>query len=105
MHPIIREKIPDIPRIAARYRVKRLGVFGSATGDRFNPRASDIDFVVEFEPMTPVEHAGAYFGLAEEPAALFCRKIDLVELSAIRNPIFCESVEENLQGCLCCRVR
>ena len=37
MHPTIREKIPEIARIAARHRVKRLGVFGSATGDRFDP--------------------------------------------------------------------
>ena len=51
MHPTIREKIPEIARIARRRRVKRLGLFGSATGDRFDPAASDIDFVVEFEPM------------------------------------------------------
>jgi len=93
MHSIIHEKIPEINRIAARHRVRRLGVFGSVTGDRFNPAASDIDFVVEFEPMTPAEHAEAYFGLAEDLARLFCRKIDLVERSAIRNPIFRESVE------------
>lgn len=94
MHPIIREKLPDIIRVAARYRVKRLGVFGSATGDRFNSATSDIDFVVEFEPMTPVEHAGAYFGLAEALAEVFGRDIDLVELSAVRNPIFRKAVEE-----------
>ncbi|WP_214020240.1 nucleotidyltransferase family protein [Methanoculleus sp.] len=94
MHPIIREKIPETARIAARRRVIRLGVFGSATGDRFDPAASDVDFVVEFELMTPVEHAAAYFGLAGDLAGLFCRAVDLVELSAIRNPIFRESVEE-----------
>jgi predicted nucleotidyltransferase len=94
MHAIIREKIPEIARIAARRRVRRLGVFGSATSDRFDPETSDIDFVVEFEPMAPVEHAEAYFGLAEDLARLFCREIDLVERSAIRNPIFREVVEE-----------
>ena len=94
MHPIIREKIPEIARIARRHRVKRLGIFGSATGDRFDPVASDIDFLVEFEQMAPTEHAEAYFGLAEDLARLFCREIDLVELSAIRNPIFRKSVKE-----------
>jgi predicted nucleotidyltransferase len=93
MHPIICEKIPEIARAARRRRVKRLGVFGSATDDRFDPAASDIDFVVEFEPMTPVEHAEAYFGFADDLARIFCREIDLVERSAIRNPIFRESVE------------
>ncbi len=94
MHPVIREKIPEIARIAARHRVKRLGVFGSATGDRFDPASSDIDFVVEFEPMAPVEHARAYFGLAEDLARAFGREVDLVELSAVRNPFFRRSVEE-----------
>lgn len=93
MHPIICEKIPEIARTARRWRVRRLGVFGSATGDRFDPAVSDIDFVVEFEPMTPAEHAEAYFGLAEDLARLFCREVDLVERSAIRNPIFRESVD------------
>lgn len=94
MHAIIRKKIPEIARIAERRRVRRLGVFGSATSDRFDPETSDIDFVVEFKPMAPVEHAEAYFGLAEDLARLFCREIDLVELSAVQNPIFRESVEE-----------
>jgi predicted nucleotidyltransferase len=94
VHPIIREKIPDLAGIAARHRVKRLGIFGSATGDRFDPASSDIDFVVEFEPMTPVEHARAYFGLAEDLGRVFGREVDLVELSAVRNPIFCRAVEE-----------
>jgi len=93
MHPLICEKISDIACVARRRRVRRLGVFGSATGDRFDPAASDIDFVVEFEPMTPAEHAEAYFGLAEDLARIFCREIDLVERSAIRNPIFRESVD------------
>ena len=94
MHPIIREKIPDLASIAARHRVKRLGIFGSAAGARFDPASSDIDFVVEFEPMTPVEHARAYFGLAEDLARAFGREVDLVELSAVRNPIFRQAVEE-----------
>ena len=94
MHPLICEKISEIARVARRRRVRRLGIFGSATSDRFDPAASDIDFVVEFEPMTPVEHARAYFGLADDLARSFGRKIDLVELSAVRNPIFRQVVEE-----------
>jgi predicted nucleotidyltransferase len=94
VHAIIREKIPDLARIAARHRVRRLSIFGSAASGRFDPAASDIDFVVEFEPMTPVEHARAYFGLAEDLARALGREVDLVELSAVRNPIFRQAVEE-----------
>jgi len=94
MHPLICEKISEIACVARRRRVRRLGIFGSATTDRFDPAASDIDFVVEFEPMTPAEHAEAYFGLAEDLARVFGREVDLVELSAVQNPIFRRSVEE-----------
>ncbi|MFA7171699.1 MAG: hypothetical protein WC180_06935 [Candidatus Paceibacterota bacterium] len=78
MYPIIREKIPDLAGIAARHRARRLGIFGSATGDRFDPASSDIDFVVEFEPMTLVEHARTYFGLAGDLARAVeetCREV------------------------------
>ena len=94
VHAIIQEKIPEIACIAARRRVKRLGVFGSVVSGRFDSERSDIDFVVEFKPMAPADHAEAYFGRIEDLTGLFCRKIDLVERSAIRNPIFLESLEE-----------
>jgi len=44
--------------------------------------------------MAPVEHAKAYFGLAEDLARAFGREVDLIELSAVRNPIFRRAVEE-----------
>lgn len=97
MHPTIREKIPDIAGIVARHRVRRLGIFGSAANDRFDPAKSDIDFVVEFEPMTPIEHARAYFGLAEDLTRALDREVDLIELSAVRNPIFRQVVEETVR--------
>ncbi|WP_292517985.1 hypothetical protein [Methanoculleus sp.] len=68
-----------------------------ATGGRFEPASSDIDSIVESEPMTAVEHARAYFGLAEDPVRAFGRKIDLVELSTVRNPIFRQAVEETVR--------
>ncbi|MBA7486397.1 hypothetical protein ES707_21956 [subsurface metagenome] len=86
--------MPEIAEICARHRVKHLEVFGSAAEGMFNPPASDIDFLVKFEPMTPVEHAGAYFSPAEDPDHLFGRPVDLIEQSAIRNPFFRQSIEK-----------
>jgi len=95
VHPFVEEKIPDIAAVCRRRRVKRLEVFGSAIGDAFDPNTSDIDFIVEFERMSPPEHTESYFGLAEDLEALFGRPVDLIEPSAIRNPFFRQSVEEN----------
>jgi predicted nucleotidyltransferase len=59
--------------LCRRFRVRRLDLFGSAVGDRFDPLSSDLDFLVEFEDLLP----------------------DLVLLSAVRNPYFRESIQRS----------
>ena len=76
-------------------RVSTLEVFGSAVGDRFDDAESDLDFLVEFLPLQPGEHADAYFGLLEDLERLFERPIDLVMSRAIRNRYFKESIERS----------
>ena len=34
-------------------------MFGSAAGNRFDPKKSDLDLLVEFEKMTPADHANS----------------------------------------------
>jgi predicted nucleotidyltransferase len=55
-----REKIGELRR---RHAVQRLALFGSAVRDDFDPERSDLDFLVEFTPAAPQDHADAYFGL------------------------------------------
>jgi len=76
-----------------RYRVARLEVFGSAARDDFDPGRSDMDFLVEFLPLRPGEHADAYFGLRESLKELFDRPVDLVMTRAVKNRYFLEAVE------------
>ena len=45
-------------------------------------------------PLSPGEHYEDFFGLWEELAALFRRKVDLVEPKAMRNPCFIRRVNE-----------
>jgi predicted nucleotidyltransferase len=85
-----RDEIADICR---RYRVRRLELFGSATGDRFDSEYSDVDLLVEFEPLPDGQHADAYFGLLESLESLFCRHVDLVMVRAIRNRYFLQAIE------------
>jgi predicted nucleotidyltransferase len=75
--------------------VRRLELFGSATRDDFDDTTSDLDFLVEFEEMPPAEYADAYFGLLAALESLLRRRIDLVVLSAIRNPYFLESINRS----------
>jgi predicted nucleotidyltransferase len=92
-HTIVFDKLDEIYALCRRYNVKRLDLFGSALRDDFAPERSDLDFLVVYGPHTPEEHYENFFGLWEALQALFGRNIDLVELSAIRNPYFREAVE------------
>ena len=78
--------------LCRRYRVQDLALFGSAAGGGFEAGRSDIDLLVEFEPMSPAEHMQNYFGLLEALEALFRRRVDLVELAAVRNPSILDSI-------------
>ncbi len=96
MISFIEENYESLKRLCKQYRVKRFEVFGSAlTGEGFDAGKSDLDFLVEFLPLQPGEHADAYFGLLEALQDLFSRSIDLVETKAIRNPYFLESINQN----------
>lgn len=81
--------------LAKKRRAHRLSIFGSLATERFDPVHSDIDVLVEFEPLAPVDRADAFFGLLEDLERVFGRPVDLVERAALRNPIMLRSVETN----------
>lgn len=93
MTELIESKRSELRALCERYRVKRLALFGSALRDDFDSGHSDLDFCVEFQPVTPQEHAGAYFGLLEDLESLFGRRVDLVEIGAVRNPYLRREIE------------
>lgn len=86
MNVLIEERRRQIVDLCRRHSVRRLAVFGSAVRTDFDPVRSDLDFVVDFEPMPPSGHADAYFGLLADLETLFGRRVDLVESAALRNP-------------------
>ncbi len=89
----IEEHRAELAELCRRHHVLRLAVFGSATRDDFDPQRSDLDFLVDFESLTPGEHADSYFGLLEGLESLFDRRVDLVESSTLRNPYRRQQIE------------
>ncbi len=89
----IERNLESVKRLCERFRVRRLDVFGSAMGERFDAERSDLDFLVEFSPMMPGEHADVFFGLQEALEDLFDRPVDLLERTPIRNPYLLESID------------
>ena len=94
MSALIESRKTELKDLCERYKVARLALFGSALRADFDPECSDLDFAVEFAPMNPSEHAGAYFGLLEDLESLFERRVDLVEIGAVRNPYLRREIEE-----------
>lgn len=88
------ERRDEIAELCRRHRVRRLEAFGSAASGDFDPETSDLDFLVEFLPLGPGEHADAYFGLLDDLRDLFGRPVDLVMTRAIRNPYFRQAIEQ-----------
>jgi predicted nucleotidyltransferase len=92
---IVSSKQAGLDAFCRQFGVKRLELFGSASDGRFDSEGSDLDFLVVFDPSVRGSRADRYFGLFEALESLFSRPVDLVELEAIRNPYFRESIERS----------
>ena len=90
---LVSEKSDDLRAACARRGVVRLELFGSGAGDPFDPATSDLDFLVDFRPMEPIQHADSFFGLQEDLERMFGVPVDLVEPKTIKNPFFRESIQ------------
>ena len=95
MVALVETKKAELARLCQRFGVVSLGLFGSAARGDFDDQSSDLDFVVEFAELSPDEHARSYFGLLKELERLFGRKVDLVEVSAVRNPYIRRTIEDS----------
>ena len=85
----------EIRRLCQRCHVQRLEVFGSATLDRFDPKSSDLDFLVGFQDgFTALDN---YLTLAEGLEGLFDRPVDLVIERAVRNPYLRQTINATRQ--------
>lgn len=74
---------PALIALCERYAVRRLALFGSALRADFDPRRSDLDFVVEFASSSTLSPAQQYFDFKTAMEKLFGRAVDLVELHAL----------------------
>jgi uncharacterized protein len=95
MNPLIAIHRAAVEALCRRYQVRQLALFGSAATGKFQSGKSDLDFLVEFQPLSPKERADAYFGLLLALEDLFQQPIDLVEEGASQNPYFIRSVEQS----------
>jgi hypothetical protein len=82
--------VDRIRELCVGHGVSRLEMTGSAARDDFDPTRSDVDLLVEFLPGTRVS-ALQFVELSDALEQAFGRRVDLIELSAVTNPILREA--------------
>ena len=87
----------ELQALCRRFHVQRLDLFGSTARGDFEPEHSGIDFLIEFDRNAP-QPFDAYFGLKEELEMLLGRRVDLVELCAIRNPYLRANIDDSRES-------
>jgi len=93
MIPQIKAKSTELARLCRDYGAARLEVFGSAASESFEANRGDVDFLVEFLPDVDLgPWLTRYFDLRDELVQLLGRSVDLVMISALRNPYFIREV-------------
>lgn len=91
--PLSDSQLAAIALACRQHRVARLHAFGSVLRPDYRPGESDIDLLVEFLPLQPIELADAYFGLEHQLTEKLDSPVDLVMADAVRNPIVRADIE------------
>jgi hypothetical protein len=86
----------EMAALCRRFHVRRLDLFGSAArgAPDFDPKTSDLDLLVEFEPLDIPEYGRAFFGLKEAIETATGRSVDLLTLPSLRNPFLRQRIEQ-----------
>jgi len=73
----------SIAQLCARYGVRRLDVFGSASIAEDDAAAHDVDLIVDFDRSHRERPLPCYFEFKSDLEALLGKPVDLVELNAM----------------------
>lgn len=93
----VREKLADLIAVCRANGVRRAWLYGSATGNgrrAFDPKTSDVDLLVEFDPKADVSRGWNHplFRLPERLEVVLGGPVHVTENKAFENPYFREEV-------------
>ena len=93
---LLDKHIDDINKLCSIHKVRQLYAFGSVLTNKFN-NDSDIDLIVDFEPIDLIQYADNYYDLKFSLEDVLQKPVDLLEEKAIKNPYFREVVNKQRQ--------
>jgi uncharacterized protein len=95
MNPFTQQKINAIIDSCKKHYVKSIALFGSAAKGMMSVD-SDFDLLVEFaSDLEVLDYADNYFSLLEELEEILDRKVDLVSVASLRNPLLIEEINNH----------
>jgi predicted nucleotidyltransferase len=93
MHSIIKNNIIQLNQLCVAHKVAKLYAFGSVTNESFNDKKSDIDFIAELKPSSPIESGEQLMALWDDLENLFQRKVDLITEATVKNTFLKKSID------------
>lgn len=91
---LINKYEPQLNLLCEQFHVESLYAFGSVIKDQFNEE-SDVDLLVKFSGVDPLEYFDNYWDFKNELEKLFSRKVDLLEIQTLTNPILKRSINRD----------
>jgi predicted nucleotidyltransferase len=92
MIKFVEDRLDEIIALCKMHRVESIALFGSAAKESMHEN-SDIDFLVQFsDEIDVLEYADNYFSLLEQLEKLMGKKIDLVSIKSLKNPMLIEEI-------------
>lgn len=89
----ILKKQNDFVLLCKSHNVKYIYAFGSSVTEKFNPKKSDIDLLVEIDSNDPLDRGEKLLSLWNLFESFFNRKVDLLTESSLRNPFLRKSID------------
>jgi predicted nucleotidyltransferase len=91
---LINQHLAELKSLCDKYHVEELYAIGSITKESFTEK-SDIDILVQFGDVEPIEYFDNFMDLKTDLTKLFSRDIDLLEKQTVKNPILKKSINED----------
>lgn len=86
-------QLEAISSACRQHKVQRMHLFGSALRDDFDPGHSDLDLLVEFQPLDAASLYRTSFALLNELRQSLACPVDLVMADAVRNPYIKKTID------------
>jgi predicted nucleotidyltransferase len=95
MEKILTDKLKEIIVICKKHNIDSIAVFGSAAKNEMNEN-SDIDFLVKFSnKINVLDYADNYFSVLEKLEKLIGKKVDLVSVKSLINPVLISEINNS----------